>query len=394
MKKVVQVYNRYRQSGHGEDGVVDQTHRLLNARNVSTIRFEARSSDMANTVAGKLKAALATAYSPGARRKMAHLIETQRPDLIHAHNLYPLLTPSVLAAARRAGIPTVVTAHNYFLTCPVYTHLTTAERLCTACLGGAEYHCVTRNCRNNLAESLVYAARTSAARIFGLVVANTSTFIALSDFAKSLLVSAGYSPERIQVLPNAVPVPPPTQVSSRQGDYIAFAGRLTRSKGVDLLIDAARHTGLPVRLAGNVSAAEIPTDDVPGNVRFVGSLTAEQMAEFYAGARFLVFPSRWYEMCPMVVLEAMSYGRAVLASGIGSVPELVADGATGMLCEPGNSNDLARSMQQLWDTPDECARMGRAGRQRIEAEFNEVHYIDRLLSIYRRAGELGYPASE
>lgn len=384
--KIVLAYNHYRTSGHGEDRVVEQTQRLLASRGITPVMLEAHSATITSPLQ-RLHAAMTTHYRAASARRTAALIAAHRPDVLHAHNLYPLLTPAVLTAARRDGVPTVVTAHSFFLTCPIATHLAPDDRTCTACLPGAEYHCVTRNCRRNLAESVIYAMRSRIARGFRLFVANTNVFIALSDFARSLLIAAGYPAQRIVVLPNAVPLPADR---AAHGSYIAFAGRLTRAKGIDVLIDAAQRTGLPMRIAGNPADAEMPRP-LPDNVTCVGMLTPPQMDEFYRGARMVVVPSRWFEMCPLVVLEAMSHGLPVVASRLGSIPELVVDGVTGVLIAPGDAAALAQRMQHLWDDPAASRQMGEAGRQRIASEFNENDYTDRLLAIYRRAVELGPP---
>jgi glycosyltransferase involved in cell wall biosynthesis len=387
--KVLQLYNRYRVAGHGEDRVVAQTLEVLQSKGVEATLLEASGWEARTGFVGKLKAALASPYSRQSYKRARRRIQATRADVVHAHNIYPLLTPSVLRASRDAGIPTVLTAHNYYLTCPVYTHLSRGIT-CTRCTGGHEYHCITRNCRSNLAESVVYAARAAIVRKWRLIHDNTCQLIALSTFASKYFEAAGFTAEQIAVLPNSVPIPK-DQARPQDGKYVAFGGRLTHSKGIDILMGAARQTGLPIRIAGSVTDAGMPLDDTPANVTLLGPLTRMELRAFYCGARFLVFPSRWFEMCPMMVLEAMSHGLPVIASRIGGLDEIVLDGETGVLCKPGDTMELAVAMQRLWDDPMECARLGLAARARAKIVFNEDNYFDKLIRVYRRAINRGFP---
>jgi glycosyltransferase involved in cell wall biosynthesis len=387
-EKVLQVYNRYRVKGHGEDAVVSQTLALLRKGNVETSLLESDSADVGRGFYSRLRVAATTCYSSRAYRRARQAIQAGRPDIVHAHNLYPLLTPSVLAASRHLGVPSVLTAHNYFLTCPVYTHLSRGS-ICMRCVGGREYNCIRLNCRKSLPESILYALRAALTRRFNLIFENVCLVVALSRFAAKQFELAGYPAARIAVLPNSVALPS-TEATPRCGQYIAYAGRLTYSKGVDLLLAAAGLTGLPVYLAGNTTEAEMPLEKLPNNVKFVGQLDRAQMVEFYLNARFCVVPSRWVEMCPLVVLEAMSFGLPVVAFRVGGMAELVVDGETGLLCDLDRPEDLADKMLQLWDSPDECAEYGASARERVSEHFNECEYFDKLINVYRRAADLGH----
>ena len=387
--KVLQLYNGYRLAVHGEEWVVNSTDRLLKQHGVEATLLKAGNLGFDAGVGAKALAALQSIYSVTSARTVAGLLAGNRPDVVHAHNLYPRLSPSVLVACRKARVATVLTAHSYFLTCPVTTHLN-AGRICTKCVGGREQHCVIDNCRGNRVESLVYAVRSAIAGRLGLYRDNVSLVVALCEFGRQFLIDAGFAPGRIVVLPNAVPMPPEPTTAGR-GGYVAFAGRLAPVKGVDILIEAARRTGIPVRLAGDPSTFAHDRSSLPDNVEFAGLLAGDELQKFYAGARFLVFPSRWFEMCPIVILEAMSHGLAVVASRIGGLGELVEHGVSGLLFEAGNPGALAEAMQRLWDAPQECARLGAAGREAVRQRHDQAGYFDRLIEAYQRAVALGFP---
>jgi glycosyltransferase involved in cell wall biosynthesis len=279
----------------------------------------------------------------------------------------------------------VLSLHNHAQTCPNYDHLYQGH-ICDRCLQGSEIHCLLQNCRNNRLESIAYAGRAYFARRLRLFRDNVDMFICLTRFAKQRLVMAGFDAGRIAVLPNMVDLE--RRVSDpAHGGYVAFAGRFDREKGIDTLLAAGgmmQHPA-PLHLAGDGPLRPQLEDMAPPNARFVGQLGATAMGAFYTRARMVVLPSVWFEMCPLVISEAMSHGLPVIASRIGGIPELVDDGETGLLFEPGNSEDLAHKIDTLWNNPDLCRRMGAAGRRKAERRYGADNYYRRLAAIYDRA---------
>jgi glycosyltransferase involved in cell wall biosynthesis len=214
-----------------------------------------------------------------------------------------------------------------------------------------------------------------------------SVFITLSQFGKNQLMGAGFPENRIVVRPNMVFLAPPI-TQSVTGEYIAYVGRITPEKGVDVLCEAAGVANLPVRVAGDESAWPNLVDRYSGHVRFEGILHGRALEGFYRGARFLVVPSRWWEVCPIVVLEAMNYGCPVIASRIGGLPELIDDNVTGLLFEPGDHRELATRMQVLWHDEGLRERLALRARQQMAERFSERPYLADLMSIYNQATRL------
>lgn len=383
--RVLTLYNRYRTRVHGEETVVNQSVRLLRTCGVDVDLVTRDSGEIGDSLYVRGRVAVRAIYNPQAASFVRRRIATTRPDVVHAHNLYPLFSPSVLLAAARAEIPVVLSLHHFFLTCPTLMHYRQGAP-CMKCLNGGYHHAVLGNCRGGRAESIAYALRSAIARQLGWFHDSVSAYVALTEFARSMLIEAGYPSQRIHVISNTVEIP---KLAGRPttGDYIAFVGRLTAEKGIDDLLQAARITGLPVKIAGEVEANSHWVAGAPSNVEFVGLLRGDALAEFYQEARIVVVPSRWFEMCPMVVLEAMSYGRTVVASRIGGMNELVIDGETGRLVAPGDAVALADALVTLWHRPLECERMGAAGRVRAERQFNESGYAEKLLALYQSLRE-------
>lgn len=381
--KVLQVYNDYRTFCGGESAVVEMIAATVR-KHGGDARLLTRSSKGVDSLWSKFRAFASSIYSRSAYREMTELLRADRPDVVHAHNLYPWFSPSVLVACRREGVPVVMTNHNYRLTCPIVNHLYKG-RVCEKCLGGREHWCVLRNCRENRLESLAYYLRSVVARKLRLFHDNVTIQIVLNEFAKQRLAKAGFDEHRIAVLPNMVPLASGGHART-EGDYVAYSGRMMPEKGVEMLLAAAaRLPDVPFRLAGDGPLLTELMFKAPPNATFVNRLDAKAMAAFYRNARLLAVPSVWFEGCPLVVSEAMSHGLPVVASRIGGLPELVDDNVTGLLFSPGNVDELTSQLRRLWESPVLCRQMGTAGRKKAGLEYGEEIYYQRLMAIYRKA---------
>jgi glycosyltransferase involved in cell wall biosynthesis len=377
--KVWQIFNRYRESVNGEEHAVLNTHELLTARGVqSRLLFE--DSKSVSGFGRKLAAAASGIYSRSAYQRMRNAIRADRPDVVHAHNLLPLFSPAVLKACRDESVPVVITIHSFFLTCPIYIHFRDGQ-VCDRCRDSSELACLTNNCRSSYLESAAYAFRTWTARTLGLYTKYATAIIALTDFARRRLINYGFAAERISVVTNFSPLEgPPADVTNNH--YAAFAGRLNEAKGIDVLLEAAKRTGRPIKIAG--TGAERGSGASRYNVEFLGALDRDHMLEFYRNARFVVVPSLWYEMCPLVIVEAMSLGLPVIASRIGGLPELVEEGKTGLLFKTGDPDELAQQMQQLWSDSGLCSKLGAAALHRAQSSYSPDAHFRALNRLYRR----------
>ena len=376
------IYNEYRSDRGGEDKVVENMIALFEKNKVDVCLVKRSSKDLG--FLDKCKAFVNGVYSIEAHRTVSRLLISERPDVVHVHNLYPLFSPSVLVACRGARKPVVMTVHNFGLTCPHWSHYRDGQ-ICELCAGGNVMWCILNNCQGNIFESTGYAVRSGVARRFRLYHENVTRFIALTDFSRQWLISAGIRPNSIDVIPNMIDIPE-HKADPSKGLYAAFAGRISPEKGVETMISAAELLpGVPFSVAGSGPLLEQLRRRSLPNVRFRGLLDSPELAEFYSHARFLVVPSRWYEMCPTAILEAMAMGLPIIASRIGGLPEIVQDGVTGLLFEPGNAEDLAKSARVLWDNPELCRKLGLAGREWVVRECRDEVHFQRLMSVYDKA---------
>lgn len=364
--------------------MVEATTRVLTKNGHQSRLIMKSSRDLERRVLKRICAFWGGVYNVRTYYEMRRLLDKERPDIVHVHSVYPMFSPSVLVACCRGGVPVVMTVHSHNLTCPTWYHLYKG-RICEDCLGGREYWCVLKNCRNNMFESSGYALRSSFARKFRLFHENVTTLIATTPFAKERLVRAGFREDQVAVIPN------PTSVSKAAhgppaGEYVGFSGRISPEKGLNVLLAAAaRMPTVPFKVAGDGPAFREMKARAPRNVEFLGRLGFNELLSFYRRAQVLVVPSLCFELFGMVVVDAMALGVPVIASRIGGLPYVVEDGVTGLLFEPGNHEALVSALGQLLGDPELCLRMGKAGQQKAMQEFTEDKYFHNLMSVYQTA---------
>jgi glycosyltransferase involved in cell wall biosynthesis len=382
LMKILLVHNSYGKFS-GEEAVVKDIKSLLKTNNHEVISFERSSAELSGTKLGAIKGFICGIYNPFSRRKFRELLESEQPDVIHIHNLFPLISPSILPEASRLGIPIVMTVHNYRLDCPDGLYYSQGE-VCERCHGGKEYWCVLRNCEQNHLKSLGYALRNWIARVSSAYLDNITTYACLTEFQKKKLISAGYPADRITIIPNMVQMPDEPGLDEGES-YVGFVGRLSKEKGISVLVDSARICAdIPFAAAGSYDTLPSLEHSVPDNFALLGHCGPADLARVYLSSRFIVLPSVCYEGFPTVLVEAMLHEKAIICSNIGGLPDIVDDGVTGLLVEPGKPKDLADKIRYLWDHPDVCREMGQAGRKKALQEYSEQKYYERLMNLYKK----------
>jgi len=384
--KVLVVHNRYRsEQPSGENRVVDQETALLAEAGHEVGLFERRSDDIGSmTPAEKAAVPLRVPWNPVARAELAARLRADRPDVVHIHNTFPLLSPSVLAACTDAGVPTVATLHNYALVCPPGT-LFRDDRPCTECLGKAPVPAVRHGCYRDsrlatapLAASLLLNRRRWWSSV--------SRFFCISAAQREILVRSGMPATRLTVKHNFVADPGIHR--ERPGEHILFLGRLTEEKGVRLLMAAWEADGprdVPLILAGSGPLAAEVADWARGrdDVRYLGLRGKAECQDLLARSVAVVAPSTWPEAFGLVIVEAMAAGVPAIASAQGAFPELIEDGVTGLLHRPDDASSLADRLRRVRD--DRNHSMGTAARRRYEQDFTPTVGLTRLLAGYASA---------
>ncbi|MEU1433777.1 glycosyltransferase [Streptomyces sp. NPDC005786] len=388
---VLVVHNRYASAQpSGENKVVDQEVALLRGAGHRVGVFERRSDDIADrSLLGKAALPLLVPWNPAVRTELAARLRTERPDVVHLHNVFPLLSPAVLAACADAGVPAVATLHNYTQVCPPGT-LHRDGRPCTECVGSTPLPAVRHGCyRNSRLATVPLAVSLSVNRRRWW--SGVERFFCISAAQRDVLVTAGMPPERLAVKHNFVPDPGARRTGA--GEHLLFLGRLAEAKGVRLLmaawdeIAAGGGVGVPLVVAGTgplereVTAWAAGRDDV----RYVGLYDSSQCRQAVARSVAVVAPSTWLEAFGLVVVEAMAAGVPAVAAGHGAFAEIVEDGVTGLLHQPGATASLASCIRRIAAEPVRNREMGEAARRRYEEHFSPSVGLERLLDEYRTA---------
>jgi glycosyltransferase involved in cell wall biosynthesis len=341
----------------------------------------------------KMRRAVSLVHSREAVRKLRVLIDETRPDLLHCHNVYHQMTPSIIGAAKARGIPVVLTLHDSKPICPVHTRVRAGE-LCSLCAAGDFSHVVKNRCADS---SILSSATLYAEAVVQKWLGNyekVDRFLAPSRFMRQAVLNR-FSPEKVALLHNGVDTGK-IQPGERDDGYVLYCGRLAPGKGVETLLQAHHALGCPwpVVIAGAGPLEDGLRGRFSQNVRFVGHLSGPTLCTTMQNASVVIVPSEWTENCPLSVLEAMAYGKVTIGSKVGGLPELITDGVTGLLFDPNDTDALGRHMQALMADPDRRRSMGRAARRRAEKEFSLERHNAALLKIYlsltenqRRNGE-------
>ncbi len=333
------------------------------------------------------RAFLRSVYSAEARSRFAALLDQVRPDIVHLQNFRRHLTFSILGPARRRGIPVVLTAHDYDPVCP-NSLLFAGGRICEACRGGRYFRALPKRCKQGslagTAALVLEAYFVKAMRYFDRL----DRLITPSEFARAKFVEHGMDAARIEVIHNFIDAAA-FRPSYGGGGHVMCFGRLAPEKGIDVLIEAAaKAADLKVLVAGEgperrrleAKRARVGA----AGVEFLGYVDKHDLMPLVRDAMFVVVPSVCYENFPYNILESFAFGKPVVASDIGGIPEMVEDGRTGFLFQPHDADGLAAAMTRLAADGALRETLGRNARSRVDAEFNaDIHY-DRLFGVYER----------
>ncbi|MEW6635764.1 MAG: glycosyltransferase family 4 protein [Actinomycetota bacterium] len=381
------VHNFYQRPG-GEDQVFAAEAGLLEARGHEVLRYSTHN----DRVSGKSTPSLArdTVWNGTAYRELRRLVRRTRPRVAHFHNTFPLISPAAYYAVRAEGVPVVQTLHNYRLLC-ANALLLRDGRVCEDCLGrtmpwpGVVHACY----RDSRPASGAVAAMLATHRVLGTWREAVDVYVALTGFARQKFIQGGLPEEKIVVKPNFLhPDPGP---GDGRGGYVLFVGRLSREKGVETMLRAWERPGLkaPLKIVGDGPLApevRAAAGRLAG-VEWLGRQSKAQVLALMKGARFMVFPSVWYEGFPMVFAEASAVGLPMVASDLGSMSSLVDDGRTGLHFRPGDAESLASRVVWLLNRPAQLEYMRRQARREFETRYTAEENYRRLMEIYELAIE-------
>ncbi|MEG1794765.1 MAG: glycosyltransferase family 4 protein [Rikenellaceae bacterium] len=376
--KILIIHNNYTSRG-GEESVVEFQTKLFREMGHEVILYQKQNIKYSN-ILKKICRFMNGFFNVKSYFEMRRIIKANKPDVAIVHNLYHLITPSALIPLKRASIPVFMVLHNYRVLCPLAT-MFRGGGVCRECMtrDEKEFCCVLNNCTNNLAESIFVSLRNLFVRKSHILTKNVDTFIALSEFQKNVLVSYGFKASQITVIPNAINIDTTTPLSMPKDDYLAFVGRMTPEKGIDVLFDLAlRMPDIKFKVAGDNT---IPQHiKAPLNIEFCGYLSSDLLSAFYTKAVALVMTSKCYEGFPVVVLEAFKHKTAVIVPRLGAMPNIVDDNINGMVYdafELGLLVDRIRATSKY-----DFETMGIKGYQKIEGNYDSMTYYNSYINLF------------
>lgn len=325
-------------------------------------------------------------YSLSARKKLRKIINAFKPHIIHLNNINYQITPSIIDEIKGRGIPVVQTVHDVQMLCP--SHLMfdlNKKQICEKCLSGSKLNCVKGRCiHGSLAKS---AVGTLEAWLYGIkgTYRLVDKYICPSRFIEEKLLQKKRLGKYIyrgktEVIHNYIELSEENTSYSKE-DYILYFGRFSVEKGVDILAEAIRALPqIPFKIAGSGPMENI-FRDIP-NAELVGFKTGEELRRLIARAYASVYPSVWYENCPLSVLESEALGTPVISSGLGGLPELVEDGETGIILKEVTAEALTDSIKTLWDNPDLAREMSKNCLNKRNRMITLDKYGARIEEIY------------
>lgn len=342
---------------------------------VPNINFNEKAS-----FAKKIKQGASFVHSPVAVRNIESLIKQEKPQIAHLHNIYHQLSPSIIPTLQKHGLKVVLTLHDTKLICPSYLALD-SDGICTVCNGSRFWKPFTRNCQQSRVQGLLLSAEAMWHQ-WRCSYDGVDLFLAPSQFLADL-ISIRIPKEKIRVVQNGIDVDEYQPHYEDEG-YGLYLGRLSKEKGIPTLLKAhaSLNTSVPLKIVGTGPLQDELKQAYP-NSEYLGYKTGQELKGLVANAAFVVVPSECLENCSMVVLEAMAFGKPVIGSRIGGIPEQIEDGKSGFLFEMGNAAELADKMLKLSEDKSLRQKFGRAAREKLEREYSLADHCSQLLGIYQ-----------
>ncbi len=381
--RILQAHNRHSARG-GADEVLEEEGQLLRDAGHVVEQF---CLEPASATGQSVRGPIDAVWNVPATRELHRLITRFRPDVVHVHTPFPLLSPAVFRTASRMGCPAVTTVHSYRYSCIAGTCLRDGVP-CEDCIGktvklpGLRHRCYHSSTPASAALTLSLATH----RLSGTFSRHVARFIALTDFAAELLVRDGIRRSQVVVKPNAVPDPGPPPASTGPVSFALYAGRLVEEKGIRTLLEAWKTVGskLSLTIAGDgplrglveAAAATHPS------IRYVGWVEQAEMTELLRDAEVLVFPSEWYEAQPLSILRAFASGTPVICSDLENICASVLAADAGAAFRTRDALSLADTVVKLTSTPETLRRMGGNGRAAYEAHHTPQRSLEGLEGIY------------
>lgn len=331
-------------------------------------------------------------YSIEVEKAIKREIRDVKPDIVYIIHFVNKLSPSVITGAKKMGVPVVLRLSDYFLLCPRFDFMY-QKKICEDCLSKGYRRCIKKRC----VKGSLFA---SAIRVFSMkfhslihVYRGVDAFITPSEFLKKKLVANGFDEKKITCIPTFTASK--SEIGKPQvGVYGLYFGRITEEKGVETVVKAyEKLPGYELKIMGDDTTGEAKRlkayveQRKIKNIEFLGFKSGIELEKVIKGARFILIPSIWYDNLPNTALESFQYSKPVIASNIGSLPELVVEGVNGFLFEAGNASALIETIKKL-DDDETVIKLGLESRKILETRFAPQAHYDALMKVFDKVRKM------
>ena len=393
--KILAIHNFHRKgSASGDDQVFKSETALLEEYGNTVIRYTV-SNDAFDTAGmlGKVITAFGMLWSFKHYKAVQKLIREEKPDVVHIHTFFPLLSPSILYAAKRCGVPIVATLHDTRFVCPCATSLR-GTQLCNACADGHYFRMCKYGCfKGSRLQSFLVAGIFKIHRIRRTFYNQIDTYICLNENQIQLLTDIGFDKNKIikkyNFVPDAEANLKSCKVDGLPDRYVVFYGRIGEEKGIHILMKIWEQLpDIPLVVMGGGPLEETFKQwaDQKEQVFFLGYTQHDKCLGIVKGGEFVVFPSIWYEGCSMVEIETQSLGKALVATDLGFSVEAIENGVNGYKVPLGNVDKFVETIKALWSQPEQCLELGKNARLDYEAKYLPDDNYRQLMQIYQSRG--------
>lgn len=366
--------------------MVNAEAQLLGEHGHEVMKYERTNAEITEdgTLADKIRAFRDVAWSEKSYREVKKVIQDFRPDIMHVHNYWLVLTPSIFAAAKDCGVKTVLTLHNYRLICPG-GQLLRKGKVCEICLKRSPYRVLLHRCfpGKSLLKSYLSLVLYNETKKRRFLAEWVDAYVALSEFGRSKFIEAGLPKDKVFVKPNFMDDPANGALPGKSETWGAlYAGRVSSEKGIETLLRAWQGLDYQLWVAGDGPLLEDMRRKKVSSVQFLGLQSHEETMRWLRETAIFIFPAWVYEGFPLSLLEAMAMGKAIIASDLRPRREMIDDGVSGLLFEAGNTDDLRTKIATLIRDQALRERLGQAARATYLARYTPEKNYDILLSIY------------
>lgn len=388
--KILAVHNFHRKgSASGDDQVFKSETELLKNHGNEVVSYTISNDDFDEKgIFGKIIAALGMLWSFKNYKAVKNLCRIEKPDVVHVHTFFPLLSPSILYAAKRSGCKVVATLHDTRFICPCATSLR-GTTLCNLCQDGHYLRMCKYGCfKGSKLQSLIVAFIFKYHRLRKSFYKQIDTYVCLNDNQIRLLEETGFDNKKIikkynfvEDAPSNLDVKRPEEFPSR---YVVFYGRIGEEKGIRVLMDIWERLDIPLVVMGGGPLEEEFKRWAKDkeNVYYLGYTEHRKCLSIVKGGEFVVFPSIWYEGCSMVEIETESLGKGLVATDLGFSVEAIENGVNGYKVGLGDVDGFVKQIKSLWDNPDECRLLGENARKDYENKYKPEDNYKQLMKIY------------